>query len=90
MDQTQGRSLHQGDARAQRTQQAHESSMHERVDEEVEVGSLEVFEVEVDCEALIRHFPQQVVGEEVDDEETRFQVFALIERQLVLKDERSS
>jgi len=82
MDEAKGRSLHQGVTRAQLAQQAHESSLHKRVHEEIEVGQVEVFEIEVIREAL--------AGQEVDCQETRRQVFALIERPLVLKDERSS
>lgn len=64
--------------------------MHERIDKEVQVGPLQVFEVEVGSEALNEHVPQEGIGKEVHDEETRHQVFAESESPLVLKDERSS
>ena len=90
MDETQSGTVHQGNARAECTQQANESSMHQRLDKEVQVGPLQVFEVEVDGEALIEYVPQQGIGKEVHDEETRHQVFADSESPLVLTDERSS
>jgi hypothetical protein len=95
MDQAESSSLHEGNACAQRPQQADESSLHERVHEEVEGGSLEIVTLEVDCEALDVELAQQELREEVDDqkvdgEETRLQVFAVKETSLVLKDERSS
>ena len=62
MDEAQGGSLHQGYARAQRTQQANARSMHQRVDKKVEVCPLEIFSLEVDGEALIEQLAQQVIG----------------------------
>ena len=95
MDEAQGCQVHQGNARTQRTQQEDESPMHERVDEEIEVGSLEVGSLEVlalqaDCEALDVELTRQELREEVEREETRLQIFALTETSLELKDERSS
>ena len=62
MDETQAGTVHQGNARAECTQQANESSMHERLDEEIEVCPFQVFQVEVDSEALFEHVPQQGIG----------------------------
>lgn len=95
MDQAESGSLHQGDARTQCTQQADESSLHERVDQEVEVGSLEIVALQIHREALDVELTQQELRKEVDDqkvdrEETRLQVFAVKETSLVLRDERSS
>ena len=66
MDEAEGRSLHEGDARTERAQQAYTRSLHERFIEEVEVRSLPVFALEVDCEALVERHAQQVVRKEVD------------------------
>ena len=90
MDKAKGRALHQSDARTQRTQQADSSSLHQRFLEEVEIGPVKVFTLEVGREALIEQLSHQGVGKEVDSEETQRQVFADSKSPLVLKDERSS
>jgi len=90
MDKAKGGSVHQGNSRTKRAQQADSRSLHERVIKEVEVCPVKVFALEVVCEALDQDLSQQGVGKEIDGEETRHQVFALVESPLVLRDERSS